>query len=123
VRKSLSLHIICPVMIGTSPKSIRAEGPRPSTSVAVRINDAPIYGVNHFLTTKPHPADEASPPRKGSLLVMMPPQLGRAGTAAQRASPSGRCRRVWDVFRSKDARGAGYSAIAQVGAQLGEQAS
>jgi len=110
-------------MVGTSLKSIRAEVPWPSTSLVIRTNDATIHGVNHFLTTKPHPADEASPPRKGSLLVTMPPQLGRAGTAAQRASPSGRCRRVWDVFRSKDARGAGYSAIARVGAQLGKQTS
>jgi hypothetical protein len=81
--EELSLHIICPVMVGTSPKSIRAEVPWPSTSLVVRTNDATIHGVNHFLTTKPHPADEASPPRKGSLLVMMPPQLGRAGTATQ----------------------------------------
>ena len=79
----LLLHIICSVMVGTLPKSIRAEVPRPSTSVTVRTNGAPVEGVNHFLTTKPHPADEASPPRKGSLLVTMPPQLGRAGTATQ----------------------------------------
>ncbi|KQM99910.1 hypothetical protein ASE77_02970 [Sphingomonas sp. Leaf226] len=80
--EELSLRIICPVMVGTSPKSIRAEVLWPSTSL-VRTNGATIHGVNHFLTTKPHPADEASPPRKGSLLVTMPPQLGRAGTAAQ----------------------------------------
>jgi len=81
--EELLLHIIRPVMVGTSSKSIRAEVPRPSTSVAARINHASIHGVNYFLTRKLHPADEASPPRKGSLLVMMPPQLGRAGTAAQ----------------------------------------
>jgi hypothetical protein len=38
--EELSLHIICPVMVGTLPKSIRAEVPRPSTSVTVRTNDA-----------------------------------------------------------------------------------
>ncbi|KQN20475.1 MULTISPECIES: hypothetical protein [unclassified Sphingomonas] len=121
MRKSLSLHIICPVLVGTSPKSIRAEVPRHSTSLVVRTNDASTHGVNHFLTTKPHPADEASPPRKGSLLVMMPPQLGRAGTAAQRPSFSDRCRRAWDVFGSEDATGTGCRAIARAGAQLGEQ--
>jgi len=83
MRESLSLHLICPVMVGKSPKSIRAEVLWPSTSLVVRTNGATIHGVNHFLTTKAHPADEASPPRKGSLLVMMPPQLGRAGTVDQ----------------------------------------